>query len=899
MIPRSSKEIRQAFLEFYEEMGHTVVPSSPLPLKDNPTLFFTNAGMNQFVDTFLGKEQRPYRRAASAQKCMRVQGKHNDLENVGPSPRHHTFFEMLGNFSFGDYFKSGAIRYAYDFLTRVCGIPEERLWFTVHTDDDDAYQIWVNEMGVDPARVLRMGDKTNFWMMGEVGPCGPTSELHYDWGVDACTCGQPDCGVLLDNGCGRWLEVWNLVFMQYNRDENGVRTPLPSPGVDTGLGLERITSVQQQRIVNYETDLFVAALDRVQELLEDSDEQRQAHQVGYRVIADHARAATFLIGDGVLPGNIGGGYVLRMIIRRAARYGRSIGFQEHFLSEIADVYIEEMGEVYPELIQRRDFIRHTLQVEEERFARTLDSAMAQLDTILELMRESGRREIPGEVAFNLYATHGLPLEITRDVAGEQGFMVDEAGYQQAREVHAAASGAGAFSAYETQHNVYSSLLQQLILDNQLGPHGVQSDPYSGASLRAPILAILRQGEPVDVAYERDQVEIVTAATPFYVEGGGEVSDSGWIVLEGIGAARIDDVVSPLPGLIVHVGEMTAGSLPVGAEVELVVDDARRADIRRNHTATHLLHKELRRHLGTHVAQAGSLVAPDRLRFDFTHTGAVGSETLAEIERAINQHIVANEPVTISYMSQREAIGRGAMALFGEKYGDVVRTVRVGDPGNPYSFELCGGLHVSETNDIGAFRFTGEGAVGAGVRRVEAVTGRKAYELVSEKLALLDRLARRLNTPVAEVEARLDAILEEQRHLQKEIEQLRQEMMLQQLDVILDKTQVIAGVPLLAAIVEGADGDVLRAMTDHFRERHHSGVAVLGTVSDGRPLLVAAVTPDLNQRGLRAGDLIKQVAQIVGGSGGGRPHLAQAGGRDPDNLPDAIAAVPEFVREALS
>jgi alanyl-tRNA synthetase len=880
-------------------MGHTVVPSAPLPMKDNPTLFFTNAGMNQFVDTFLGKEQRPYRRAASSQKCMRVQGKHNDLENVGPSPRHHTFFEMLGNFSFGDYFKSGAIRYAYDFLTRVCQIPEDKFWFTVHTEDDHAYQIWVDEMGVDPARVLRMGDKTNFWMMGEVGPCGPTSELHYDWGAETCTCGRPDCGVLLDNGCDRWLEVWNLVFMQYNRDENGVRTPLPSPGVDTGMGLERITSVQQQRIVNYETDLFASALDRVQQLLGDSDEQRRAQQVGYRVIADHARAATFLIGDGVLPGNIGGGYVLRMIIRRAARFGRSIGFQDPFMAEIAETFIEEMGEVYPELVLRRDFIKHTLQVEEERFARTLDSALAQLDAILELMRESGRRDIPGEVAFNLYATHGLPLEITRDVVGEQGLTVDEAGYQLARDAHAAASGAGAFSAYETQQNVYSSLLQQLILEQQLGPNGVQGDPYSGSSMSAPILAILRQGEPVREAFERDQVEIITAATPFYVEGGGEVSDTGWIVLEGVGAARIDDVIEPLLGLIVHVGEMTAGSLSVGAEVQLIVDDARRADIRRNHTATHLLHKELRRHLGSHVAQAGSLVAPDRLRFDFTHSGAVGSETLAEIERAINERIVANETVTITYMDQREAIGDGAMALFGEKYGDVVRTVRIGDLANPYSFELCGGLHVSETNDIGAFRFTGEGAVGAGVRRVEAVTGRKAYDLVSEKLALLERVARRLNTPVGEIEARLETLLAEQRQLQKEIERLRQENVLQQVDLLLGKTQEVAGVPVLAAVVVGADADALRAMTDHFRASFGSGVAVLGTVNEDRPVLVAAVTPDLIQRGLRAGDLIKKVAQIVGGSGGGRPHLAQAGGRDPDRLPAAIEAVPDLVREALS
>lgn len=899
MKPVSSKEIRQAFLDFFLEMGHTVVPSSPLPMRDNPTLFFTNAGMNQFVDAFLGKEKRPYKRAASSQKCMRVQGKHNDLENVGPSPRHHTFFEMLGNFSFGDYFKPLAIRYAYDFMTRVCGIPEERLWFTVHVEDDDAYSIWVNEIKVDPARVLRMGDKTNFWMMGEVGPCGPTSELHYDWGPEACTCGEPDCGVLLDNGCDRWLEVWNLVFMQYNQDEVGVRTPLPSPGVDTGMGLERIASIQQGRLVNYETDLFSAAMDRLQVLLGDDAAARREHEVGYRVIADHGRAATFLIGDGVLPGNLGGSYVLRMIIRRAARFGRKIGFHEPFLAEVAEVYISEMGDVYPELRSRREFIRYTLQQEEGRFARTLDSALAQLDGVLTLMRESGRQEIPGDVAFNLYATHGLPLEITRDVALEEGFSVDEAGFLHARDAHAAASGSGAFSAYETKESAYGALLQQLISDGKLPPEGVQYAPYSAAELSTRIVGLLREGRPISEARAGEAVEIVTAFTCFYVEAGGEVSDTGWLEVNGVGAARIDDARQPLAGLVVHLGEVTGGMLTVGAEVRLTVDNARRADIRRNHTATHLLHKELRRHLGSHVAQAGSLVAPDRLRFDFTHDRAVDDETLAAIERDINEVIMSNMPVTVSFMGQREAISNGAMALFGEKYGDVVRTIRIGDPEHPYSFELCGGLHVGETNDIGAFRFTGESAVAAGVRRVEAVTGRRAHELVSERLATLDRVARRLNVPAGEIETRIEAMQEDQRAQQREVERLRRELVLVQTEALLAQTQEVADVPVLAAIATGADADGLRAITDRFRERNPSGAVVLGTVSKGRPILVAAVSEDLILRGLSAGDLVKKAAAIVGGGGGGRPNMAQAGGRDADKLPEAIAAVPGFVQAALA
>jgi alanyl-tRNA synthetase len=897
--PVTSEEIRQAFLDFYQEMGHTVVPSSPLPLYDNPTLFFTNAGMNQFVNTFLGKEERPYKRATSSQKCMRVQGKHNDLENVGPSPRHHTFFEMLGNFSFGDYFKAGAIRYAYDFMTKVCQIPVEKLWFTVHTSDDEAYNIWVNEVGVPAERVLRMGDKTNFWMMGDIGPCGPTSEIHYDWGPEHCNCGEAECSVALDNGCNRWLEVWNLVFMQYNRDENGVLTPLPKPGVDTGMGLERITSVQQQHLVNYETDLFVPAMNKVQQLLNHTAEERAQHETGYRVIADHGRAATFLIGDGVAPGNVGGSYVLRMIIRRAARFGRKIGFTQPFLGEVAQAYIEKMGDIYPELRQRREHIVHTVTAEEEKFTRTLDNAMIQLDNILGKLQQKGEQQISGDIAFNLYATHGLPVEITRDVAGERGFTVDEAGFLRAREAHAAASGAGLFDKYDLSGNVYGQLLSNLIESGRLDRHGVDYDPYAGARMESEVVGLILDGQIAGKATAGDKVEVVTAATSFYVEAGGEVSDTGRILIEETGCeVRVDDTRMPVPGLVVHVGEVVRGEIAVGQTAVLEVDDERRWDIRRNHTATHLLHRELRAHLGKHVFQKGSLVAPDRLRFDFTHGQAVGKEQLAAVEMAINEAILANRPVNIEYMPQKEAVAAGAMALFGEKYGDTVRTIQIGKRPNLYSFELCGGLHVRETGDIGLFHFVGEEAVSAGVRRVEAVTGRGAQQMITERLNTLERLAHKLNTPVSEVEIRLESLLADNRAMQKEVEQLRRRLAKGQFDALLGRMQAVDGVSLVTAVVDAADMDGLREMADWFRDRVQSGVAVLAAVKDERPMLIAVVTDDLVKRGVKAGDIAREVAGMVGGSGGGRPNMAQAGGKDASKLPEALAAVPGMIEKAI-
>ncbi len=894
MRPTTSNEIRKAFLDYFNEQRHEVVASAPLPQHDNPTLLFTNAGMNQFVDVFLGREKRPYTRAATAQKVMRVQGKHNDLENVGPSPRHHTFFEMMGNFSFGDYFKKEAIDFAWQFVTGVLELEEARLWATIYTDDNESFELW--QRYLPPEKILRFGKKDNFWEMGETGPCGPNSEMFYYMG-DMATC---DPSRLNADDDEEFLEFWNLVFMQFNREKDGSLTPLPKPSVDTGLGLERMVRIMQRTDNNYDTDLFSGALDCVQELLGDNDELREEHLVGYRVIADHGRAATFLIADGVRPGNSGAGYVLRMIIRRAVRFGFSIGFTGPFLGEVAKVYIRQMGEAYPELKLREEHVLRTLTQEEKKFARTLESALVQLHHVMAELNEEGETEISGEVAFDLYATHGLPLEITRDVVQERGFTVDEKGYNEAREAHAIASGKGAFGEYSAETGVYGRLLTNLQSTGQL-EDGVEYDPYMGSETESEIVGLIREGELINAVKAGDKVEMVTAVSNFYVESGGEVSDTGRILgLDGDAVFRVEDTRKPLNGLVVQVGEVVQGKFSLNQPVHLQVDDVRRSDIRRNHTATHILHQELRDRLGTHVTQAGSLVAPDRLRFDFTHDHGVDHNTLAEIEGKINEAILANYPVEIEYMGQKEAIGMGAMALFGEKYGEIVRTVQIGqgDASSPYSFELCGGLHVSETNDIGLFRFTSEGAVSAGVRRVEAVTGRAARQLIAERLNLLDRLAGQLNVPVFELESRVETLQAEQKAAQKRIEQMQQKLATFQFDSIMAQTQEVAGVKLLTAQVEGVEVDGLRQMADRFRDNVGSGTAVLATVNNGKPIIIAAVTKDLIPRGIKAGDIVRDVAKVVGGGGGGRPDMAQAGGKDASKLPEALALVPKLIEAAL-
>ncbi|HXV43594.1 MAG TPA: alanine--tRNA ligase, partial [Anaerolineae bacterium] len=724
----TSAEIRQAFLDYFEENKHTVIPSSSLVPADDPTLLFTNAGMVQFKDTFLGLEERPYKRATTSQKCMRVSGKHNDLENVGPSPGHHTFFEMLGNFSFGDYFKRDAIRFAYECLTKAYGIPPDRLYYTVHTNDDEAFDLWTKEMGIDPARVYRMGDKTNFWQMADVGPCGPTSELHYDWGQKFCTCGEPDCSVFLDNGCERWLEIWNLVFMQFNQAADGSRTPLPKPGVDTGMGLERLVSVVQNKRATYETDLFMPIMTHIQKLLAHSDQQMQNHLIAYRVIADHGRAITFMIGDGVMPGNEGRASVLRLILRRAARYGRLAGFEGPFLAKIADKVIEEMGSHYIELKARRQFILNVITQEEERFLKTFTNGLELIAGLVEKLKAAGKSEIPGNEVFKLYATFGFPKDLTRIIADEEyGFTIDEAGYQKAFKQHTEISGGDKIGEIAVDMlQLYADLLDRLKSEGKLPDSGVNHNPYDGTELPSSVVAILRDGEVVNKAGEGQKVEIVLAATPFYVESGGQVSDTGEVVHYTNPEAapewtmEVSEVARPVNGLVVHGGVITEGTVNVGDAAWAIVDYERRWDIMRNHTATHVLHRELRRVLGDHVAQAGSLVAPDRLRFDFSHTQMVSQSELDDIERAVNEAILADFPVTASQKSfnaLKQAIATGEiMALFGEKYGDTVRVVRIGADGQAYSRELCGGTHVERTAQIGALHITSEGSAAAGVRR---------------------------------------------------------------------------------------------------------------------------------------------------------------------------------------
>jgi alanyl-tRNA synthetase len=976
MKKMTSAEVREAFLDFFEEMHHKRVASSSLVPGNDPTLLFTNAGMVQFKDVFLGLDKRPYTRATTSQKCMRVSGKHNDLENVGPSPRHHTFFEMLGNFSFGDYFKRDAIRYAYDLLTRVYEMPESRLIFTVHTSDDEAYHIWLDDIGVPASQIYRMGDKTNFWQMADVGPCGPTSEIHWDWGPQACSCGIGEKPHFeLDNGCDRYLEIWNLVFMQYQQFEDGHREPLPAPGVDTGAGLERIVSVVQGASANYDTDLFMPIIRRVQELTGHSDKERDANIVPYRVIADHMRAATFLISDGVRPGATGRDYVCRMVIRRAVRFGTKLGFEQPFLADVADAVIDTMHVAYPELDEHREAIRRTITNEEVRFRRAMDRALAELDQMLEDLNEEmkaylnealapmfaganvktssaeadqamaqidqvfektgakgilGRLvdalgkevklsdiiemlpadsairdelglmgQLPGDLAFRLHAEKGLPLEITRDVAREWGYTVDEVGFRAAQRQHEAVSrgkDGGAFSAIdmgEAYQNALNTLRAAGLIQD-----GVKQDQYGPLSREARVLAILRDGQMIERARVGDRVEVVLDVTPFYVEAGGQVSDTG--VIEGEGwTVDVEDARHPIGGLIVHVGEVVEGQPAVGADCTITVDGERRLDVMRNHTATHLLHAQLRAVLGSHVQQRGSLVAPDRLRFDFSHDQPMTREELDEVAHNVNEAILANMPVVSEWKSLDEARSEGAMALFGEKYGERVRTINIWeDHAHRYSYELCGGNHVEQTGVIGSFVITSEGSVAQGIRRIEALTGHGAEAYIRRSLNRLHEAAGRLGTTPEDLPVRVESLQDDIKTQQHENARLRRQIARLEFEGLIQDTQRIGEVAVLIARVNPTTTDTLREMADWFRDRVASGVVVLGTVADnGRPQLIAAATKDLNKR-IHAGNIIKAAAQIVGGGGGGRPDMAQAGGKDPEKLDEALQRAANLIADAL-
>jgi alanyl-tRNA synthetase len=867
------------FLQYFADRGHSVVPSSSLVPAGDPTLLFTNSGMVQFKDVFLGREQRSYVRAATLQRCLRVSGKHNDLETVGPSPRHHTLFFMLGNFSFGDYFKREAIPWAWEFVTRELHLDPKRLIATVLADDEESYEHWT-ALGLPPQRVHRMTEKTNFWAMGPTGPCGPNSELHYDWGPEQCTCGRPDCDVALDNDCARWLEIWNLVFMQYDQAADGTRTPLPRPGVDTGMGLERIAAVVQDVPSVYDTDLFAPILRRIQTLLGHTEAQRTQAIVPYRVIADHGRAATFLIADGVTPGNEGRAYVLRMLLRRAIRFGRRAGLERPFLGQVATQVIDLMGKGHPDLRARQPFIVKVIEAEEARFSQTLSAGLERLAEVIQAVQMRGGATLPGDEVFRLYDTYGFPVEMTRDVAAEAGFQIDEVGFRRAMEAQRARSRATAERGVGTGFQASAGDVEALAPTMFLG--------YTRESSAATIVAILKDGAPASGAATGDEVVLVLDRTPFYAEAGGQVGDTGVIQARGLrievtGTRRIT------PALIGHLGRVAEGRARADLRVRAAIDGARRAAIRRNHTATHLLHRALQEVLGDHARQAGSLVAPDRLRFDFTHLAPLSAEEREAVERRVNEVILDDRPVRASTMSLEAAQRLGAMALFGEKYGEHVRVVSI----SGYSRELCGGTHVRSTGQIGPFTLTGEGSVAAGVRRIEAVTGWGAHARAREHERLVARLAALLRATPAEAEDRLRRLLDRLRDLERagparpgpDAAGVR-------------ATVDVDGVRVATARIDGATHETLRAAGDALRERQGGGVVVLGGVTGDRVNIVTMVSADLHARGVRADALLRAVAARLGGTGGGKADLAQGSGRDASQLDDALDAVPADVRRMV-
>jgi alanyl-tRNA synthetase len=883
MRSMTSKEIRQAFLDYFASKDHEIVASSSLLPSGDTTLLFTNAGMNQFKDVFSGREKRAYRRAASTQKCVRAGGKHNDLENVGYTARHHTFFEMLGNFSFGDYFKKEAIEFAWELVVDVYGLPIDRLWFTVYTDDDDAARLW-EEAGASPDRILRFGEQDNYWSMGETGPCGPCTEVHFDRGPDPLAADRAE----LVNGDGDdIIEIWNLVFMQFDRDAEGNLHPLPKPCVDTGAGLERFAMVLQEVESNYETDLFLPIIDAVAKLVERPYDAANELAPAYRVIADHLRAATFLMTDGVVPSNEGRGYVLRRIIRRALRYGRKLGLDGAFLHTLIPVVVDLMGEVFPELVERREVVATQLRQEEERFAKTLNSGTDVAQRELERLKRSGQAVVPGSTVFDLYQTHGIPTELLEEFAQEEGLGIDRDGFEAALEEErqrGQASWRGdLLSHFRPEY--------EWVVDN-----GIRSefDGYDQLQKTAKVVALIGDDGLEDTLAKGEGGDVILDETPFYAEAGGQVGDRGRLVWDG-GHAVVLDTLKPMEGLITHRVVVEKGELEVGTTVSAEVATGPRSDTQRNHTATHLLHAALHEVLGDAAQQAGSLVEPDRLRFDFSWGDPVGTEELYEIERLVNAEIIRNEPVSKEYMAMDDARGRGAMALFGEKYGDTVRVVTVG--GGDFSVELCGGCHVERTGDIGSFAIVSERGVAAGVRRIEAVTGRGAVERMQGRERLADQLAGRYQTSFEQLPELLASRDRRMSELEGEVRKLKHQLASGDSGGS-EIRQEVDGIVVQARLVPEMSSAELRNLADTLRQKLGSGVVVLGMESGGKATLLAAVTDDLTDR-VRAGDLVRELATVVGGHGGGKPNLAQAGGPDVAKLDEALQKAPGAVAKIAS
>ncbi len=862
-------DIREAFLGYFEAQGHARVDSSSLVPADDPTLLFTNAGMNQFKETFLGIEQRPYQRAVTAQKCVRAGGKHNDLENVGYTARHHTFFEMLGNFSFGDYFKREAIQFAWEFLTQTLQLPPERLWVTVHISDDEAARIWVDEIGVDPARLSRL-DEDNFWQMGDTGPCGPCSELFYDHGPHVPG-GPPGSE---DDDLDRYIEIWNLVFMQYNRDAKGELHPLPAPSVDTGMGLERIAAVLQDVHSNYEIDLFTALIATVAARLNIADTDDKS----LRVIADHLRSTAFLIADGVLPGNEGRGYVLRRIIRRAIRHGNKLGARAPFFAALVPELVTQMGQAYPQLVEQQPAITAALQAEEEQFARTLENGMTILE---ESLQKIENKTIPGDVIFKLYDTYGFPVDLTNDIARERGLDLDLDGYEAAMTTQRQRSQDHA--GFKVDYS------QSLNVGGETEFLGYDTDAAQGK-----VLAILVDGNSTETLEAEQSGVVILDRTPFYGESGGQVGDCGRLMV-GHSAADVADTTKAQGHHLHHVS-MTAGALKVGDTVDAHIDSDLRERVRLNHSATHLLHEALRRELGDHILQKGSLVDSQRLRFDFSHGEPVSPDTLVKITGVVNRQIRANAAVSTELMGMDAAIEAGAMALFGEKYGDEVRVLTMG--ADRFSVELCGGTHVARTGDIGLFWITAESGVASGVRRIEAVTGEVALAYVAALSQEMQAVCGVLKATPDSASAKVDGLRTEVRELEKEAARLRQKLAASSGGDLTQEAVEVAGIKVLAALVDGATSSTLRDTLDQCKNKLGTGVVLLAAVEDGKIALVAGVTQDTTDR-IKAGDMIKHFAGELGGKGGGRPDMAQGGGVDIAALPAVLATLPEWVTSQLS
>jgi len=868
MKSMTSNELRQAFLDYFSDNDHEIVASSPLVPGNDPTLLFTNAGMVQFKDVFLGNDKRKYNRAATSQRCVRAGGKHNDLENVGYTTRHHTFFEMLGNFSFGDYFKQDAIRFAWDFLTGTLGLAPERLWVTVFEDDQEAADIWLKEIKVDPGRFSRLGEKDNFWAMGDTGPCGPCSEIFYDHGpdIEGGPPGSPD-----EDG-DRYVEIWNLVFMQFDRSADGEMAPLPQPSVDTGMGLERISAVMQGVHSNYHIDLFANLITKIAKTLGVKNDGSSS----LNVIADHIRACAFLIVDGVLPGNEGRGYVLRRIARRAMRHGKKLGTDKLFFHKLVAPLVKEMGDAYPELIKAQAHVEKVLQKEERRFAETLDQGMEILDAAIARLDS---KDIPGDLVFKLYDTYGFPVDLTADIARERGLTVDKKGFETAM------AGQRDRARAASKFGVAGGNALEVDIETVFSGYDVTEEATK-------IAALFNDGKPVKKLSVGEDGAIVLSSTPFYAESGGQLGDSG-VLTTGDHSFTVADTQKSGKANV-HYGSVQAGEFKVGDKVNAQVDVDRRQMIRCNHSATHLMHAALRAVLGDHVQQKGSLVAPDRLRFDFSHYEGVTAEQIRQIENLVNDEIRKNTAVETRLMSYDDAVASGAVALFGEKYDDEVRVLRLGD----FSVELCGGTHVDRAGDIGVFKITSEGGVASGVRRIEAVTGKGALEWIDAQQQALDNIARILRSQPEGAPAKVKQILRRNKELEKELAAAKQALATESTGDRSADVREIAGIKVLAARIDGADARTLRDAVDRYKDKLQSAIIVLGSVDNGVVRLAAGVTKD-NTDKIRAGDLIMPVAEQVGGKGGGRADFAQAGGNNPDALDDALESVLEWVAERLA